>query len=838
MINILSNINMLWSHLILDELARCGVREVVVSPGSRSTPLALAAAYHPDIKDFSVIDERSAGFFALGLAMASQRPTVLICTSGTAVANYLPAVCEASHARIPLIILSADRPEWLRDCGAPQAMNQTALFGNYVRWFHELAQPEADRAKLRYVRTTCDKAVQQAATGPVHINVPFRKPLEPTEVDPHSADGVRDLNLQTPEILGRPDNQPWVHTKRASKEANAEEINHLVECLLHAKRPIMVAGAMHNGGTHRAAALRFSESLDIPLLAEAASNWRHNPAIPADLLLSNSDAVKALEPDLILHFGRSPINWPVQRWLAVQSAPILFFGDALSDGLENPEHQQGTWITGDISQILNSAAKRLQNHSAGRITSLHYASDLLAQNRDEQMRSDFDGAFHQALRVLPPEIGIFVSSSMPFRDFETFGPDAREHFANRGLNGIDGVLSTAFGVAAARVPDGAVPGVAIVIGDVAFSHDVSALHTAIRAGVSAIIIVINNGGGRIFDFLPVSGSQGFEKHFQTAPQLDIASIARGFGATYYSTKNAPELERILPTLSSEKGLHIVEISTDWEHSKITRRTILKNVSETPLEIHQTHADFQTQNLKNNASQPIVFLHGFTGTTGDFQKCIDQLENNFECHSLSLPGHSLKTPESWDHALELILNEMNCRAISQCHLVGYSMGGRLAIGLAERAPERFLSLTTIGARAGIESTVERQSRLEADAELSRTVTEDLHGFLNQWAKIPILNLTGQHKPQRALGRVTHHSKGLARALKVLSPGAQPFYASQLKVPALFVAGDLDEVYTAQAIQMAQTLGGAASIVPHAGHAVHEDAPAEFVRRLRMFIEDCL
>lgn len=796
--NFLANINVLWGHILIDELARAGVREVVVSPGSRSTPLTLAANAHPDIRAINVIDERSAGFLALGLAMATERPVVLICTSGSAVSNYHPAISEARQSRVGLIVLSADRPEWLRESGAPQAMRQDHLFGPHTVWFHELAQPEADRLKLRYVRSTADKAVAMSEAGPVHLNVSFRKPLEATEVSRDAPDGVRDLELGTPEVAGRPDRQPWVRVLE-SGESNAGAV---LRALARAQRPLITVGADWKSRRWRPF-VAWLKQLGFAVWAEAQSGVVGNVA----------RLDPSVQPDLVVHLGRAPIDWPAQRWMNSLECEMIFVGRQDSHGLENPEHLAATWLR---VQELRADRKDLEIIQGQRGT---WAFDETTQ---APKGTFFDGAVHSALHAIDPATAIFVSSSMPFRDFENFGPKGRDVFVNRGLNGIDGVLSSAFGVAAARVPDGSKPGVVAVVGDVAFSHDASALLTARRAGISAIIVVINNGGGRIFEFLPVKGESGFKEHFNTEPSIDLHALAQAYGADYARVTAQKSLEDELTQRQDQPGIHLIEAVVDWESSIATRRSIL----EARAKVQSTFVKTTPAPLKSTA---IAALHGFSGTRADWRGLESMLG---PIHALSLPGHEGKpSVKNWDQAIEDLAEELSHQ--DRPVLIGYSMGGRLAIGLASKYPELISGLVTIGARAGMPESQRHARALEDEARATAAET-DLHGFMREWARLPLLNLRPAH-PARTPSRVAHSGAGLASAFRVLGPAMQPLYSAELHVPALFVAGQLDQVYCEAAREMAETLGARAAVVANAGHAAHLDEPEATAALISEFLE---
>ena len=312
------NVAVVWAHAAVDALVEAGLRDVVVSPGSRSTPLVAAVVDDPRLRDHSVIDERSAAFVALGLAQASERPVALLCTSGTAGANYYPAICEADMARVPLVILTADRPPRLRESGASQAMRQVGMYGEHVRWQHDVGVPSLDPDELRYVRATARRAfaVARDEAGPVHLNFPFDKPLEPTGVVGSLASGPLVFDGQRGGVY-----QPSL---RAPDPHAMTEVVRLIES---ASRPAILVGSSRTAQRWARVLDEVARRIGAPILAEATSQLRFGASCDAvvagDVLLSNREIAGTLRPDLVIRLGRPPVDWPIIRWVDSLDARLV-----------------------------------------------------------------------------------------------------------------------------------------------------------------------------------------------------------------------------------------------------------------------------------------------------------------------------------------------------------------------------------------------------------------------------------------------------------------------------------------------------------------------------------
>ncbi|MGI8573050.1 MAG: 2-succinyl-5-enolpyruvyl-6-hydroxy-3-cyclohexene-1-carboxylic-acid synthase [Solirubrobacteraceae bacterium] len=538
-----------------DELARCGLRHAATSPGSRCAPIVLSLVRHPDIQCWSHIDERCGGFFALGAAKASGHPALVACTSGTAAANLVPAVTEAFWARVPLIVLTADRPPELRDVGAGQTIDQLKLYGDAVKWFVEVGVHDATPARLRWIRSLACRAYWTALEGPpgpVHLNFPLREPLvmdDPLPEDPTGRAGGR------PHLVSVPAPQASVSSGGAHPSG----------------RIVIVAGGRAGSGERIA---EIAARSAIPLLADPLSGARHGPAAVAhyDMLLRDPRFVAEHRPQFVLRVGDLPTSKPLRTWLA-----------GLDDIAQIAIHPDGSWHDPD-----SVVGMRL----SGMLPDPSVASEpgwleawRAADNAAEQALVRVLGDELSEPRVvrsladrLPADALLYIASSMPIRDVELFGP-ARTSMprmvSNRGANGIDGTVSSAFGAAAA----GDHP-VVLLTGDLALVHDIGGLLAARRLGLRLTIVLLNNNGGGIFHFLPIAGQRDvFEEHIATPTGLDFEQVAGLFGCAYTRPTGLPELGEAIDGALRAPGTKIVEIRTDREENLALHRRAAQAVAE-------------------------------------------------------------------------------------------------------------------------------------------------------------------------------------------------------------------------------------------------------------------
>jgi 2-succinyl-5-enolpyruvyl-6-hydroxy-3-cyclohexene-1-carboxylate synthase len=558
----------------VDELARCGLREACTSPGSRSTPLVLSLAREPRIRSTSHIDERCGGFFALGLAKASGRPVALACTSGTAAANYAPAVIEAHEARVPLLVLTADRPPELRDLGAGQTIDQVKLYGTAAKWYLEVDEHPATPERLRWMRQLACRAFWTALDhrpGPVHLNFSLREPLVLEE----------PLPAEEPGGGGRTDGGPWIRRPWVPTGAGPRTVEALAADVTASPRTLIVAGRAERDPQLGPALAAFARRAGAPLLAEPLSGARRGPAAIAhyDALLRDSGFAAAHAPTLVLRFGDLPTSKPLRQWLAGLDGALQVAFDA-ENAWQDPTGSVATLAAADPRATLTALGERLSGprdpawldgwHRADRA-----AAEAIAATLGPAGLTEPRVAAELGVR-LPPGATLVVASSMPVRDVETFFPvreDAPRVLSNRGANGIDGTVSTAFGAAAAHGP------VVLLIGDVALAHDIGGLLAASRLGIKLAIVVLDNDGGGIFDFLPVSreGAE-FERHVATPHGLDFSHAAALYGCAHKRAGDPEGFREALDRALAADHTTIVEVRTDRKENVALHRDVWEAVA--------------------------------------------------------------------------------------------------------------------------------------------------------------------------------------------------------------------------------------------------------------------
>ncbi len=508
---------------IVDEWVRCGVRQVVIAPGSRSTPMALALAARDELSIHVVHDERVAAFVALGLGLDGV-PAVLLCTSGTAAANFHPAVVEAGLSDIPMIVATADRPPELRGVGAPQTIDQIELYGRSVRWFHDALPPDA--ADPASWRPMAQRVFATAEAGPVHLNLPFREPLVGEAVE-------------IPEPIGPPLPVPRAI---ASSGPVPAELDH--------QRGVIVVGGRHRVDVELIEA--FAARTGWPVLADPLSGCRSLPhAITAyDALLRHERFATDHAPQIVVRFGRSPASKVLSQWIVCSGSPVVQVG---GPGVIDPDHNVVRQCSVDDLASLTGAIDTPWMARWRRAN--ERAETTLATAIHEPMALTEPLVARTIVDWLPDDAELVVASSMPVRDVEWFGgPAARAH-SNRGANGIDGVLSTALGCALAGRTTVA------LLGDIAFVHDSNAMVALRDRGADLRIVVVDNGGGGIFSFLPQAtalSSHRFEQLFGTPHGTDLEMLARAHGIPARTVSTADELRSSL----GEPGPSLTRIVTD------------------------------------------------------------------------------------------------------------------------------------------------------------------------------------------------------------------------------------------------------------------------------------
>lgn len=577
---------------LVDEFYQLGVRHAVFSPGSRSTTMAMLFTEHEGFETYMNIDERSASFMALGIAKAHKEPTVLVCTSGSAVAHYLPAILEAQYSGVPLVVLSADRPHTLLHVGAPQTVDQQKIFGTAVNYYEELAVPQ-EAHYYTYPRQVARKAYMKAMDtkkGPVHINVPLFEPLVPELDSKHFEAGRSPFNVVKPHYSSgcNYDNTSRItHVNNTSSSKKDSLLGQYKNILILAGPQVDVAEAKR--------ILSFATTLQAPILADPLSNVRRCYKIDAidanhefainrsndtdvtqkkyfsDVVISTYDAFLAdkelwpiLKPDCVIQFGQIVVSKRVQQMVASWDNVEYIEVNPTMDSM-NPTGKTTMHMQASIDVFTNLYG--VQNDSQAYLDKWQHLEIVGKQKLGTAIEepSCFEG---RTIRELQQHISdnaqVLVANSMSIRDFDYFwfsGESTAVLYGNRGINGIDGTISTALGLATNGLPT------YLVTGDLSLFHDLNGLAVAKTNNLNLTIILHNNDGGGIFEYLPQKGTKHFDYLFSTSQGLDYSGVAKLYGCGYTKIASPDELNTVLAKVSSESGVHIIEIPTNREYSR-------------------------------------------------------------------------------------------------------------------------------------------------------------------------------------------------------------------------------------------------------------------------------
>jgi 2-succinyl-5-enolpyruvyl-6-hydroxy-3-cyclohexene-1-carboxylate synthase len=558
----------------VDELARSNVRDAVVCPGSRSTPLAIKLAQHPMIRVWMHLDERSAAYFGLGLARARRGPVALLATSGTAAANFFPAIVEAFYGRIPLVVLTADRPHELRDCGAPQTIDQLRLYGEHVKWFFDLPEPQATPTLVRHTRTLAARAVARALEdppGPVHLNWPLREPLVP------------ELFAEPASWGARPEQRPYAAVSSGARAPAPELVASLASDLRAIERGLIVCGPQDDPEL-AAASVGLAERLGYPILADPLSGVRCGPH-DRSLVLDAYDATLRLDderaPEIVLRFGAPPTSKPLLLYLQRHATVRQVLVDG-GGGWRDPTGLTSDVVHADARLLSRALVEALARRAPGEWVAHWVSRDRAARRAIAAHLASLDELFEGAVfpelsEVLPERALLYVGNSMPVRDLDTF-LGASGHpwrvLSNRGANGIDGVVSSACGAsAAAHGP------VVLVIGDISFFHDLNGLLAARQHQLDLVIVVMNNDGGGIFSFLPQADHpEHFETLFGTPHGLDFRPFVEGYGGRFVRIANWTEFGAAVGEGLTRGGLQVIEVPTERARNVELHRQVWRVVS--------------------------------------------------------------------------------------------------------------------------------------------------------------------------------------------------------------------------------------------------------------------
>lgn len=564
-----------YTAAFVAELTKVGVKDVVISPGSRSTPLAMMMAENSELRIHVHVDERSAAFFALGIAKASQNPTAILCTSGTAAANYYPAIIEAKISRVPLLVLTADRPHELRDIGAPQAIDQIDLYGKHVKWFVEMALPENSDAMIRYVRTVCVRAVATAGTapaGPVHLNFPFREPLVPLV----AKDNLFGLSERV---------DGYVNVRTGNLVLSETDATEIASEISRYKKGMIICGPSENC-SYVDEVVALAKTLQFPIIADPLSQLRSGTHSGEHLITSYDSFLKDervkeyFKPEVIIRFGAMPVSKSILQFLQKHNDARQFIIDS-GEGWRDPSGTGTEMVYCDESLFCQTIMKRINNRKETdwltkwqRID--HKTKNILLEAKEGFILSE-SKLFSTIAEMLPKEATLFIGNSMPIRDIDTFfhyHNRSIKLMANRGANGIDGTISTALGAATIKQP------LFLIVGDLTFFHDLNGLLAAKLYNINITIIVINNNGGGIFSFLPQSQHpKNFEKLFGTPLNLDFYHVVKMYDGQYTKATDWEDYEEAFKKAVDYEGLSVIEITTNRDDNLQEHRNLWKIVSQ-------------------------------------------------------------------------------------------------------------------------------------------------------------------------------------------------------------------------------------------------------------------
>ncbi len=576
------DITTLWAELAIEELVRSGVRHFIISPGSRSTPLALAAGRNSNAEIITHFDERGAGFVAVGYARATGIPAALICTSGTAVANYLPSVVEASMDHLPFIALSADRPSELQGTGANQTIPQENIFGGFVRWQNSFPCPTEDVPPAD-VLIAIDQAVSCAtglSAGPVHLNFHFREPLVP---DPAKSVAGEYLKLI----------DKWISSEEAftthsakQTELSESEIAELAAMIARAKSGLIVVGRLRQRRNELHAIAELSRKLDWPVVKDIGSGLRlgcdlSNHLNYFDQLLLDKSSTPTI--DFILHLGGPLVSKRVTEFLATHKGEYIVVSDTA--GRYDPGQVVTRRIQADLAQFAKSVSAQMESGRTSEQTKLKKSNQTIsAVLEDEIDRGTF---FEPAVarfiaRNIPTDHALFLASSLPVRDFDMYAPPDGASVlvgCNRGASGIDGTVASAVGFAR-----GLNKPVTLVIGDTALLHDLNSLALVNSPGTPPITIVcVNNGGGAIFSMLPIAerpeivDEKTLESLFVQQHSLTFEPVAHMFGLPYFAPADSKSFSQAYRDAIGQRASRLIEVSFDWRKSRSARLSLREKI---------------------------------------------------------------------------------------------------------------------------------------------------------------------------------------------------------------------------------------------------------------------
>lgn len=574
------NRNTVWCDLFVNRLINYGIKYVCISPGSRSTPLTLAFSLNKKIKIFPIVDERSSAFFALGLAKKSKTPVCLVTTSGTAVAELYPAIIEAYYQRIPLIVCTADRPPYLRNTGANQTINQDNIFKNHIRYFCDVGLPKINLSSIKNLIRITDTALRIALLenpGPVHLNFPFEKPFEPD-----SYTEKVDIDIF---------NKIFNLTKHANikEKKYSVSLNKILLKLTKIEKGIIIVGYNNYEKEFASFCVKLSELLGYPIFADASSGLRfgnHSKNFLIDnftSLLRSEKFKKKYDPEIILQFGGAPTSNIVLNFYKKSKAEKILINE--HGDKNDPSLTAKTILKVNPAEFCNIVFKQIKKIERKKdwlneIIQLNNTAEKIKINKLQKEEISFEGKIlYEVFELVPSKCNIMISNSLPIRDADFFASSNNKQiniFCNRGASGIDGINSTALGIAKlSKDPT------ILITGDLAFYHDLNGLHNSIKFNIPLTIVLINNNGGGIFELLPISRfGRIYTENFVTPLNIEFKKLVETYGGFYKSVKTFSEFKNNLIKSLKSKRLSVIEIKTNAKKSKIIREKIWKSIAVT------------------------------------------------------------------------------------------------------------------------------------------------------------------------------------------------------------------------------------------------------------------
>lgn len=841
-----SDLHSAWARLFVSSLASAGVRSFVVSPGSRSTPLALAVAGEARLRTQVILDERAAAFFALGQARATLAPTALLCTSGTAGAHYLPAIIEAAQSHVPLLLITADRPWEAYDAAAAQTIDQVKLFGDYVRHYAELGLPDASPNALRAVVRIAAQAVcltRAPTPGPVHINARFRKPLEPIP-----GAGREPWSAQVEELLARGAARSFPPLTSADPGAIAA----VRERCQKATRGLIVCGPAWAGSDEKRLRLgvqALAQATGFPVWAEATSGARFGGGKEViagfDAMLRVPEFRQRHAPELIIELGGPPVSGAYATYLMEHAGCERIV--IAPHGWNDPIGSAAIMLWGDPGAAAQQIASQLAPTSTANEWRAQLAAaertvlDAVAAEREPSLLTEGEVA-RRLVDALPADALLMVGNSLPVRDLDTFCAASEKPLRvlhQRGASGIDGLIAGAAGARSVSEKP-----LALLLGDLSALHDIGGLGTLAAVSGPLLVVIVQNRGGRIFEQLPIAQNESvrpaFEQLFLTPQNADFAHAAQLFGLAYARAENCSDFERAVAVAMRSARPLIVEAMVPPADGKQRRARIFARVAAGLGGGNATAK--RAAAPRPTAALPGVYLHGFLGAPLMWESLAAQRGGP---SSLGyLPGHG---PAPWTLAgadFDAVVDAMAAALpFARCELIGYSMGARLALALAIRHPERVGALTLIGVDPGLRSASdhpERAARIAWEDQLAAQLeSSSLAAFVESWEALPLFATQRLLAPsllavQRTM-RMRHVPAALAWALRTLGTGRMPALWSQLaslQIPMRVLTGELDTKFTQIGAEMAQLAPNLQHHrIANAGHNVVLEAPDAVLRLLQ-------